>query len=295
MAGSYESRGDKTEGVMKTKVLEREYSEYDIDKDAWKADKPHGISGLMRLKNDTEFVEWSILSHMRWIDEWVLVVQPSQDHTLELAQEIAEDMKNVRVLEYPFNVKWLVPEVGEMDDNSILSPAHMTNWGLSHCNYSWTAKIEGDVIALPTFQHIRDLVDMRPDDPMYYGRVGLNVAGTGYTMVSKTNPRNAGWDEAVFPTNPRFHCIGNQKWETMNTIDYTNLMHCMGFSFMHMKRCKTGASPEDENEQWIEFKRAGVEEALRQYSANRGGYPGERGDNRQVIFDWRDRYAGTDR
>ena len=276
---------------MKTKVLEREFSEYDIDKDAWKAEKLHGISALMRLKDDTEFVEWSILSHMRWIDEWVLVVQPSRDHTLELAQEIAEDVKNVRVLEYPFEVEWLTPKVGEMKDHSITSPVHMTNWGLSQCNYSWTAKIEGDVVALPTFQHIRDLVDMRDDDPKYYGRVGLNVAGTDYSMVSKTNPRNAGWDEAVFPTDPKFHCISSQKWETMNMTHYPNLMHNMGWSFMHMKRCKTGASPEDENEQWIKFTKAGVEEALRKYAGKHGEYPGEKGDNPDVIYDWRDSYA----
>ena len=275
--------------AFRAEVDERQFSEYDLELEAWKDPKPHGISALMRLRNDSEFVEWTIRSHNEWIDEWVLVVQPSLDKTLMKAHQMAEIFDNVRVIEYPFVVKWLVPEVGEMSDSSIESPAHMTNWGLSQCKYSWTAKIEGDVVALPTFQHIRDLVDMRPDDPRYYGRVGLNVAGPRFNMVSKTNPRNAGWDEAVFPTKPLYHCIGTGIWESMNMQDYHDQKQNMGWSFMHMKRSKSGKGPG--SEEWVEFTRANVEEALRIYGNNRGGFPGPAESTTDVLYDWRDRYA----
>jgi hypothetical protein len=275
--------------AFRAKVDEREHSDYDADIENWKAEKPHGISALMRLRNDTEFVEWTIRSHQEWIDEWVIVTQPSDDNTEEKAAQMAEIFDNVRVLHYPFVVEWLTPTVGEMSDTSIYSPAQMTNWGLSQCTYSWIAKIEGDVVALPTFQHIRDLVDMRPDDPRYYGRVGLNVAGSRYNKISKTNPRNAGWDEAVFPALPKYHCIGTGIWESMNMQDYHNQKQNMGWSFMHMKRSKYGKAPG--SEEWIEFTRANVEEALRIYGNNRGGYPGPAEPTTDVLYDWRDRYA----
>lgn len=275
---------------MKFKVLEREHAEFDLDKAAWKADKPHGISALMRLRNDTEFVEWTIRSHDQWIDEWVLVVQPSEDRTEEVAHRMVDLFDNVRILYYPFVVKWLVPEVGEMPDNSIYSPAHMTNWGLYQCKYSWIAKIEGDVIALPTFQHIRDIVDIRPNDKRYYGRVGLNLAGPRYRQISKTNPRNAGWDEGVFPNSPKFHCIGSHIWETINMTDWPQLRQNMGWSFMHMKRCKSKAGKG--TEEWVEFTKANVEEALRVYGINKGAYPGPDEPTTEVLYRWRDFHAG---
>lgn len=274
---------------IRGKVDEREFSEFDIDMDAWKAEKPHGISALIRLKNDTEFVEWAIRSHSEWIDEFVLVVQPSEDKTEKIADLMVENFANVRVVRYPFTVEWLNPRVGEMKDNSVYSPAHMTNWGYSQCKYSWIAKTEGDVIALPTFQHIRDIVDIRPNDPRFYGRVGLNLAGPRYRQISKTNPRNAGWDEGVFPNDPKFHCVGSQIWETMNFGDWPMAKQCMGWSFMHMKRCKSKA--ENGLEEWVDFTKANVEEALRVYGINKGGYPGPAIPTTSVLYDWRDKYV----
>ncbi len=277
--------------TVSPQVLERKYSEFDLDMGKWSEKKPHGISALVRLKNDTEFVEWTILSHMEWIDEFILEVQPSDDDTEKLAESLAKRYAKVKVIHYPFDVEWLTPRVSELNESSIESPAYMTNWGLTHCNYSWIAKIEGDVIALPTFAMIRDLVDINPNDEKYYGRVGLNVAGKEFSQISKTFPRNAGWDESVFPNNPKFHCVTMGMWETINMNDYTNLMDNKGWSFMHMKRCKEGKAP-GVNEAWTDFTRKNVEEALVAYDdVSNSSYPGPEYVTTEVLYDWRDSYS----
>lgn len=225
-------------------VVERDHLAYDINVAQWRdKDKPHGISGLFRLKNESEFMRWAIESHMEWLDEAVLVVQDSEDATIEIAHELTDIYgERIKVWHYPFEVtQYATPRHFSVPTNSVEHFVHLTNWGLSKCNYSWIAKIEGDVIAMPTFQVIRDIIDLDPDTPKYYGRVGFNIAGQEMDQFSYTNPRNAGWDEAVFPNDPKFHCIRDDKWESLNMRDYRHLLHNMGWSFIHVKRCKQGA------------------------------------------------------
>lgn len=274
------------------KVFEREHSAFDVSLSAWKRDKPHGISGLFRLKDEGQFMDASVLSHIQWLDEVVLLVQESKDDTIEKAVELRNRYPDkIRVECYPFNVH-PIGSAGHFDspDNSVYTMMHLTNYGISRCRYSWVAKIEGDVIALPTFQLIRDLVDMFPNELRHYGRVGLNLAGPYLDMISMTNPRNAGWDESVFNNRPDFYCVKADKWESINMSDYRNtpgVMYCPGFSFMHTKRCKVGKTPGIET--WAPFTQENTRRALEEYG-NIHPYPGK--DNNPVpdfIFDveWR--------
>jgi hypothetical protein len=124
---------------------------------------------------------------------------------------------------------------------------HLTNWAISRCKYSWVAKIEGDVIALSTFGEIRRRIEKEPTVLRYYGRIGLNVAGRKVEKVSATYPRTGGWDEGVFNNDPFWHCYRFQKWESINLHDHNDKIENMGFSFLHVKRCK----PQHLREQYV--------------------------------------------
>ena len=258
------------------KVLEREHSAFDVSIDAWKRDKPHGISGLFRLKDEGQFMEAAILSHLPWLDEAVLLVQESKDNTIDKAVDLRNRFPSkIRIECYPFNVHPIGSQ-GHFDspDNSVYTMTHLTNYGISMCRYSWVAKIEGDVIALPTFQLIKDLVDMFPNELHHYGRVGLNLAGPNLDMISMTNPRNAGWDESVFNNKPDFHCVKSGKWESINMSDFRNdpgVMYCPGFSFIHTKRCKVGKTPG--LEAWAPFTEENIRKVLEAYGREHP-YPG---------------------
>ena len=251
------------------KVAERAHRKFDISISKWKEPKDHGISGLFRLKNEEQFMRAAVESHLQWLDQAVLVVQPSTDRTEEIARELHKEYKSkVKLAFYPFDVHWLHAVQHESTappDNSVSGMVHMTNWGISQCDYSWISKIEGDVIGLSSFQAIRDAVDADPKVFRHYGRVGLNIAGENRDMFSFTNPRNAGWDESVFNNHPTFHCIKADQWESINLHDDRSLLRCMGWSFLHTKRCKKGK--EAGIERWCKLNPENLQRALLEYNA----------------------------
>lgn len=258
------------------KVIEREFSEYDIDDDLWRAPKPFGISGCFRLRDEAQFMELSILSHLPYLDECVLVVQPSKDDTLGIAEALAEEYDKVKVFYYPHDVRFIDhPEWHNTPESSIYSFVYLSNWALTRCTYSWIAKTEGDVICLPPFERIINNIKQYPDSDRYYGRVILNVAGEHQDMVSLENVRNGGLDEAVFPNHPDYHFFYNGKWESVRIHNAT----CWGWSALHMKRCKREFLPGPWNgEHYLPWTRENVRQACEAYNSGRGAYPGNDDD-----------------
>ena len=261
-------------------VLERDYKAFDIDDEAWRAPKPFGISGCFRLKDEAEFMCAAVESHLPYLDEAVLAVQPSQDNTVELAYLLQRTHPDkVRVVEYPVSPHFIDhPDFHTDAENSIHSFVYLSNWALAQCRYSWIAKTEGDVIALSSFGRVVQTVKMYPDRRALYGRVILNVAGAARDCISWENPRNGGWDECVIPNHPDFHFIRRDKWEVMvHPGDIQTV--CMGWSALHMKRCKAEFLPGTFNgERYVEWTRESVARACQTYNQTRGAYPGNDGD-----------------
>lgn len=269
-------------------VDERRYKKFDISLAHRNREKPHGISGMMRLRNDMDFVEESIVSHLQWLEELVIILQPSEDDTEALAYLLEEKYEKVRVAFYPFQIAWRLidPDLFQQTpEQSVYSPIHMTNWGLSQCEYSWIAPIEGDCISLPTFAMIRDLVDLEPDRPRYFGRTCLNLAGQEQNQISHTAPHNAGWDVPVMPNNARWYSFKAEKWASYNMGEHRNEMTPMGWQFIHMQRSKKkyadGYTVAEET--WVPFTAENLKGAMADYQVP---FVGRRED--QLLYDWYD-------
>lgn len=245
---------------MLDKVIEREFSEFDIDYEHWKSPKPFGFSGCFRVCNDAEFLEESILSHLPYLDEVVIALQPSTDGSEEIAYRLADTYQKVRVVKYPVKPNFIdTAEFHTDPENSIYSFVYLSNWALSQCKYSWIVKAEADVICLSTFQKIIDVVKANPKEAIYYGRVILNLAGRNRDKFSLQNPRNGGWDECVIPNYPSYFFYRSGKWETMGLGDKSA---CMGWSALHMKRCKEKNADGWNGEIYIPLTRENLEKAL---------------------------------
>ena len=238
---------------------------YKIDWDHWrKKPKEFGFSGCFRLRNESQFMEYAILSHLNWLDEAVLVVQPSDDDTIEKAYRMADEYSEIEVYEYPFECDWIdTPAFYAKDPHKPGHMVHMSNWAFTKCRYSWIVKVEGDVIATSTFTDILDRVFLEPDVRRYYGRVVLNVAGENCDQISWDNPRNGGWDEAVVPNHPDYHFERQDKWEVLQNPGEGI---CMGWSGLHMKRCKVGKSESWNGETYIPFVQDRVRGALARFN-----------------------------
>jgi hypothetical protein len=243
-------------------------NDYAVDWGRWGEKKPMGISGCFRLRDESEFMEAAILSHLPYLDEAVLVVQPSMDDTVEIAERLErEHPGKVRVEYYPYEIDWIdTPGFYEKDPEKPGHLVHLSNWAFSVCNYAWIAKIEGDVIGLSSFERIVEAVRRRPERRHYYGRVVLNVAGEGLDEFSVKHPRNAGWDECVCPNDPVYSFTRQGKFESLFIGDERT---CMGWSGLHMKRCKQEHVVRlREIETWAAFEPENVQAALEHF--NRG-------------------------
>ena len=271
-------------------VAEREWGDFDIDLEAWEAPKPFGISGCFRLKNEERFMEAAIMSHLPSLDEAVLIVQKSDDDTINLAHQLSMKHPKIRYDFYPFDVALIdTPEHYDLPENSVRTMMHLTNWAISRCRYSWVAKIEGDVISLSSFAAIRRAIEKEPDALRYYGRIGLNVAGREVDKVSATYPRTGGWDEAVFNNDPFWHCYRFHKWESMNLHDHNDMIENMGFSFLHVKRCKDkhlqGPYVDSHGpETWVTFNPIETRMALESFN-NGQAHPGPDDPCPDVLFE----------
>ncbi|HET7099039.1 MAG TPA: hypothetical protein VFI61_02305 [Patescibacteria group bacterium] len=255
------------------KVLEPEFSpKFDIDEKFWKSKHKFGISGCFRLRNEAEFMEESILSHLPYLDEVVLAVQPSEDDTQKIAQRLASRFKKIKLFKYPVATHFIDhPDFATDRVNSIYSFVYFSNWALSKCKYTWIAKTEGDVICLNSFEDIVKQIKSEPDVTRYYGRYILNVAGKNCDKISLQKPRNHGLDEAVFNNNPDlYHFEHGGKWEVIKAHD----VKYNGFSALHLKRCKRKHQNGFDGEDWIPFTRKGVAEALVNYNSKVDKYRG---------------------
>lgn len=242
-----------------------------IDWAAWKAPKPFGISGCFRLRNESQFMIPAVLSHLPFLNEAVLVVQPSEDDTIPLAYELEREFEKIRVVEYPIIVDWIdTPGFYSKNPDEPGHLVHMSNFALSQCKYSWICKVEGDVVALSSTWDIVEAINEAPGEICYFGRVILNLAGADLDQISATVPRNGGWDEAFFNNNPDYwHFERVSKWEQ---IPLKHWHKCMGWSGLHLKRCKEKNIGWN-NEQYVPFTRDNVAAALHKYNQS-SPYPG---------------------
>lgn len=238
-----------------------------IDYEAWRKPKPLGISACIRVRNESQFMSAAVRSILPLVDEVVLCVQPSDDNTVEIAERMADadESDKIKVYYYSIVPAWIdTPEFYSKDPNSEGHLVHMSNWALSKCSYSWILKIEGDVIALPYLSKMLEKV-RQSTEPKYYGLVILNVAGPLMDKISLENPRNGGWDEAIFPNHPdicRFERAG--KWEVViPKCDRESL----GWALLHMKRSKAGKDNAWNGETYIDWTDDNVRPALEKYNS----------------------------
>ena len=115
------------------------------------ADRSPGVSAMMRVKNEAEFIEASVRSVLPYVDEVVLVLQPCDDDTPLIIESIRSP--KLKVFPYPFEIGKNGPGFSKRNDSSsVHSIVYYYNYALSLTTRQWVLKWDGDMIALPTLQ-----------------------------------------------------------------------------------------------------------------------------------------------
>ncbi len=112
-----------------------------------------GISFIVRIRDEEDTLEESIrsLSTLRIPHEIILILHMCRDRSLEIAERLAAENENVRVLEYNIPISRAGYETLCTDRNSKHSLPKYYEWCFNQGTLPWRFKWDADFIATPEF------------------------------------------------------------------------------------------------------------------------------------------------
>jgi glycosyltransferase involved in cell wall biosynthesis len=179
----------------------------------------------MRCKNEEEYVVASILSIYRIFDEIVVILNNSTDRTRELIEDLLSDHPKIRLLEYANACSPIGPGYYErILANPEASLAKYYNWCLEQTSFSHVCKWDGDMIAIPAFEQVRDHI--KSSDVVMFD--GYDVLGKDTTdfeaRIFKYDPASARYVD----------------WDLYEVLEhnYAKISHVREKCYLHMKLVK---------------------------------------------------------
>lgn len=216
-------------------------AEWNIPPAFWENRLP-GLSAMMRVKNEGDFLEYSVRSIIDWHDEVCLFIQGEQeDSTWDVARRLHEEFPDkVKLYHYPFESVVNGPNHLNQQRGSVYERAYFYNWCLAHTSREYVNKWDGDMIAEPTLA------------PLVKGYLGVvdGIYFTGRDMVGK----DIRWESRKNHTasEQRIHRVTESSFYFTHTHcehlsisaldEYRNndtVVVLKGFQFMHLKWCKS--------------------------------------------------------
>ncbi|BAZ15627.1 family 2 glycosyl transferase [Calothrix sp. NIES-4071] len=207
--------------------------------------RKNGISGLMRVRDEEEFIAQVIESWIDYIDELVIVFHQCTDKTPQIIEQYQIKYPHkIRAFHYlPHVYPFCTKEHLELDIKDIHSFVFYSNFGLSKTQYKICVTIDGDHVGIT--DHIKIIYNylkshpiqdtalffsgielhQRPDDSRYYINSELPAVGNGDHAYWTVSPQH------IFGKNPNLSfCEGIQ----FNGLTH----HYLGFIYWHTSPLK---------------------------------------------------------
>lgn len=130
-----------------------DYSEFQVNISDFDKPKLDGVSGILRVMNDEEFLRTSIESSVSFLDELIIVYNETSIKSIEIIQEMKSRYPE-KIKVYKYLPKLYIGELTEKDylyakslpENSVHLLANYCNFALSKCNFRYVMKIDSDQI-----------------------------------------------------------------------------------------------------------------------------------------------------
>lgn len=122
--------------------------------------RKNGISGLMRIRNEGEYLELSLRSYLPFFDEIIAVYNRCTDNTVEILNKLSKEFNHLKVYHYEPNV-WPPgsEKFVELPPDHEESLVNYYNFTLSKSTFNIAAKIDADQVAIPsTFKAVTDSI-----------------------------------------------------------------------------------------------------------------------------------------
>ena len=154
---------------------------YNLQKDFWK-NRQDGISAMMRIKNEEDWIEYSLKSIKDVFDEIVIVFQNSTDNSENIVRSL--NLPNVQIYHYPFESFPNKPNYFKHPQNSIYNRAYFYNWVLGKTKRKWVFKWDGDQALFENAGEILRNVVKEEYDIIHFK--GIDLYGRDLAHMCKT-------------------------------------------------------------------------------------------------------------
>lgn len=213
--------------------------------------KKPGITAVLRLRNEQDYVEQAFNSILPFFDEFVVVYNQCSDGTPEIVERLAAREPNrIRAFHY-------VPEVfpqgsakhAALPAHHVSSLVHYSNFAISKASHRVRLLWDGDMIAAPEplGRIVAKLQSVRPHTLNWYRSPrkkgwwwfsGINLWDQdGKLFVPKTWPRVRGKKDHGFWSGGRRNIFRHHPiFEVLNTGWLFKT--CVGFLYFHVKGMK---------------------------------------------------------
>lgn len=192
---------------------------WNIARDFWLGRRP-GLSAMMRVKNEGQFLRYAVASIVDWHDEVCIFMQGQQDDdTEEVADECEQRWPDkVRLFRYPWESKHNGPDHEKQPRGTVHERAYFYNWCLSQTTCEFANKWDGDMIAHDWLgPRVREL--MRANNSIWFR--GNDLAGPTLAMES---------GQAHTATEERVYRVSEKTF-------YFTFTHCEHFSGSRLPEC----------------------------------------------------------
>lgn len=196
--------------------------------------RPHGLSAFVRCKNEEEYIVASLLSGYRVFDEILVALNNSNDKTRELIEDLIPDHPKIKILDYVNECSPIGPGyIEKVRENPTSSLAKYYNWCLDQTKFSHVCKWDGDMVAIPVFEAVRDCISTHDV-----------VTFDGYDVLGQ---RTTDSEARVFRYNPtRARYVDWDMYEVLEH-DYSRNQLLNEKCYLHMKLVKR----EWVHKQWV--------------------------------------------
>ena len=190
-----------------------------------------GLSAMLRLKNEQEFIQPCIESIIDWFDEVVVCMQGSSDNTEQIIRDF--NSPKVSIYHYPHDSWPNGDGYGKQDPNHPMSRTYFYNWCMERTTRTHVCKWDGDMVALDWLgDEVHDRMRHNPETIWFKGVdiVGKELTHIGERIYCADEPR-------IFEVTPRTKYVNGSKCERLQTSGGSEY-HIEMAAYLHFKWAK---------------------------------------------------------
>lgn len=181
-----------------------ELEDYNIPED-WYKNHKKGISAMVRVRDEEQWIGPCLESILPFFDEIVVVINNSKDRSKEIVNAFKSD--KIKVYDYPFDLNYGHPNYSETPEDSLHEKSYHLNWCMSITSCTHVSRWDADMIMLPNLYN-KSFYNMILEKNIVRVK-GYQVVAPDFRYLSKTAPFT-GYEIRFFKVNKKFYYVKGQ-------------------------------------------------------------------------------------